>query len=91
MYGIRNFNDLNETQQRAIRRCAFLGLDECVRLYDKAGNHKLSVVRCMDGGFDFATPDGHIVWADCDGKNPEFVEMLCSLFGTEPIRREDNP
>jgi hypothetical protein len=89
MYGIRNFNDLSDTQRMACKVSAFLGLNECVRLYDKNGNHKLSVVRCMDGGFDFATPDGHVVWADCDAQEPELVEMLCNIFGTEPLEEDD--
>ncbi len=73
--------ELSESQKSAIENCNFVTYDECIRLHDKDGNHRLSILRCHDGGgFDYATPDGEVVWADCDGENYEFVEMLAKHF-----------
>lgn len=54
---------------------------------NEKGEHKLSIVRCRDdGGFDISDPDGHVVYADCDGELCDLVKLLCGVLGTETIR-----
>lgn len=45
MYGITNWEGLSKDQQETIKKCQFLGYDECVRLRNKKGEHKLSILR----------------------------------------------
>ena len=86
MYDVNNFQDLSESQQETIKKCSFLGYDECVRLRNEKGEHKLSIVRCRDdGGFDISNPSGRVVYADCDGDLCDLVELLCEVLGTETI------
>ncbi len=87
MYGVTNWEGLSKSQQETIKKCSFLGYDECVRLRNKKGDHKLSILRCQDdGGFDIADPSGHVVYADCDGELCDLVELLCEVLGTEKIK-----
>lgn len=86
MYGIPNWESLSESQQKTIKNCNFLGYEECVRLRNKKGEHKLSILRCYDGGgFDIADPTGHVVYSDCDGDLCDIVQLLCKVLGTETI------
>ncbi len=87
MYGVTNWEGLSKDQQETIKKCDFLGYDECVRLRNKKGEHKLSILRCSDdGGFDITNPSGRVVYADCDGDLCDLVELLCEVLGTETIK-----
>ncbi len=87
MYGVTNWEGLSKQQQATIEKCSFLGYDECVRLRNEKGEHKLSIVRCRDdGGFDISNPNGRVVYADCDGELSDLVELLCEVLGTETIK-----
>lgn len=67
--------------------------DHCVRLYNKDGEHILSLVRCMtDGGFDLVTPQGKNLY--CTGaemtSNEEYlVKMLIEHAGVEELDQKE--
>lgn len=87
MYGVTNWDALSRSQQETYKNCCFLDYDECVRLRNKKGEHKLSILRCRDGGgFDIANPEGQVVFPDCDGDLSDLVRLLCNTLGTETIR-----
>lgn len=88
---LRHGKDFWEAQNEAVKRNIveadkFLDYESCIRLYNSAGEHVLSVLRCHDGGFDVSSPDGTVRWADCEGKDWEWWKFLASHMGIEAIR-----
>lgn len=55
--------DCQEVEPEYLEKTKKMEYGKCVRLYDKDGNHILSVLRCYDDEkeFDMATPDGNVV------------------------------
>lgn len=67
-------------------------LTGCVRLYDKNGNHVLSILRCNDDYvcgndenpiYDLCTPDGKVVHCDI---TQDIVDTFIDYFGVEPTQ-----
>lgn len=78
---------MDAKQEETIRRCEpVMKFGQVIRLYNRFGEHMLSILRCIDdGGFDFCTPDGKVIWADCNGEKADFVKMLSSYLPVENI------
>ena len=53
----------DEVEEEYMERTKKMKDGKCVRLYDKDGNHVLSVLRCRHCAedFDIVTPDGNVV------------------------------
>lgn len=87
-HGVNFWDGLDDSQKKMmVLADRFLDYNSCVRLYNENGEHVLSVLRCHSGGFDIATPDGKVLWADCDGKWMDFWECLPGKFGVGKIDR----
>lgn len=54
----------------------------CIRLYNEAGWHVASILRCFDGGYDYATPSGTVLYC---GVCPDLVSIFLQNFGQGPI------
>lgn len=78
---------MDARQEEACKKCEkVIKYGQVIRLYDENRRHILSVLRCFDdGGFDFCTPEGKVVFADCNGKMVEFVKTLAKFFKVENI------
>jgi len=88
MHDIPEYHNLTESQKTACARAAFLGWAEAIRLYDKDGKHCLTIVRCFDdGGFDWATPDGKVLWCDALAEDAALVAVLGKTFGYSSLDR----
>lgn len=78
----------DERKKNFLEAEKFLDYEHCVRLYNSKGEHVLSILRCLTGGFDVSTPDGKVVWADCDGENWELWEMIATHLGVKKIQND---
>lgn len=63
----------------------WLEFGECVRIYDKNGNHVLSLLPCQDSprsayDYDLVTPDGKVQMC---GVKDETVSAFVEIFGIE--------
>ena len=65
--------------------------DKCVRLYDKEGKHRLTLLQCVYNSerMDIATPEGLVLVCD-DGEDPFIETKLVSGLNdmVEPIDHE---
>lgn len=59
-----------------------LKYDDCVRLYDCAGQHIVSILHCGENSYDIATPDGKVLYC---GVDKGLVDVFVNAFGGEPI------
>lgn len=70
-----------------------LEADSCVRLYNAAGEHKLSLVPCAEDGdgnvcvVDLCAPDGKVLYC---GVDIDLANEIALHLGVEPIEKQQN-
>ncbi len=47
--------------------------DECICLYDESGEHKLTILHCVEDSFDLCLPSGKVLYC---GVPADLVEVL---------------
>lgn len=85
--------EAEETKPECLEAMKPLEYGKVIRLYDKDGNHILSVTRCFDFSedFDLSTPDGHVIC--CAPVTDYWMVVLAEHFPIEdarPVDKEDD-